>query len=307
MDKEHFANKLRLLRLEKGYTQEQLSEEMGVSAQTVSRWECANTLPDILQFPKLARIYGITVDDLYHEEIHTYPYYAQRLLAVYESTLRTEDFLKAEQEFSRLLAGEHTADDVRSFGVLFHYMAKYCTARAREYLESAMAESERSDWVYYSAAQQKIALLCDLGRGMEEAARYDKELETDTTDPNRWLLCISAHHCAGDNEKAYALVKDAIALFPEHPALHVYAGDICRALRHYEEAFNYWNRVRDLDSSFLDATYSMGFCYEELGQYGKALIIWRELHKELLRRGFTQECQLPAQHAKFCGEQMGTK
>ncbi len=307
MDKDHFAQKLRLLRLEKGYTQEQLSEEMDVSPQTVSRWECANTLPDALQLPKLARLYGVTVDDFYQEEIRSYPNYAQRLLAVYESTLRTEDFLKAEQEFIRLLAGNHTADDVRAFGVLFHYMAKRCAAQAREYLESAMAESDPSDWVYYSAAQQKIALLCDLGQGMDEAIRYDKELEKDLTDPQRWLLCISAHHYAKDNEKAYELVKNAITLFPKHPALHVYAGDICKALQRYEEAFIYWNQVRELDNSFLDASYSMGFCYEELGQYRKALIIWRELEQELTRRRLTQECKLPAQQAKICEEQMGQK
>ncbi len=76
--------------------------------------------------PELARVYGITVDDLFRERACAYANYAQRLLAVYEATRKTEDFLEAEQEFKKLLAGEHTADDIRGLGVLYHHMLKYC-------------------------------------------------------------------------------------------------------------------------------------------------------------------------------------
>ncbi len=299
-----FVQNLRRLRLAKGYTQERLAEELGVSAQSVSRWECGNTLPDVMLLPKLARLYGITVDDLYREEVNAYPNYAQRLVSVYEATRRTEDFLAAEQEFARLLAGEHTADDLRSLGVLYHYMTKRCAARAKEYLEEAIQKADRTNWVYSSAAQQKIALMCDLGRGSEEAARYDQELEIDTADSMRWLLCVAAHHYAGENQRAYELACEAIKKFPDNAALHVHAGNICRELKRYEEAFVYWHKVQELDSSYCDATYSMGFCYEELGQYGEAFKIWSQLHKELLNRGFTQECQLPAERVKFCEERM---
>ncbi len=37
---QHFIENLRRLRTEKGYTQEQLAVQLGVSAQSVSRWEC---------------------------------------------------------------------------------------------------------------------------------------------------------------------------------------------------------------------------------------------------------------------------
>ena len=38
---------LRKLRLEKGLTQEQLAEELGVSPQAVSRWENDGACPDV--------------------------------------------------------------------------------------------------------------------------------------------------------------------------------------------------------------------------------------------------------------------
>lgn len=52
------------LRKEKGLTQEDLSKLMEVSAQAVSKWENDQTCPDITSLPKLARILGVSVDEL---------------------------------------------------------------------------------------------------------------------------------------------------------------------------------------------------------------------------------------------------
>lgn len=52
------------LRREKGLTQEELSQMMEVSAQAVSKWENDQTCPDIASLPKLAKILGVTVDEL---------------------------------------------------------------------------------------------------------------------------------------------------------------------------------------------------------------------------------------------------
>ncbi len=304
MNHETFARNLRQLRQEKGITQEQLAEQLGVSAQSVSRWECGNTLPDVMLLPNLARFYGITVDDLYKEQLRSYKNYAQRLLAVYENTGRTEDFLLAEQEYLRLLAGEHTADDLRSFGVLYHYMTKRCAAQAKHYLDAAMDKAERSDWVYASAAQQRIALLCDLGQGGEAVAQYQQALAQDDTQELAWLLCVVAHYFAGGLESAHGLVDQALEKFPDSASLCTYAGDICKDLGRYEEAFSWWSRTMALAPDHLDVRYAVAFCYEELGEYAKALATWTELHKLLLGRGLTQESQLPARHISLCREKM---
>ncbi len=51
-------------RKEKGITQEQLSEICGVSPQAVSKWENDISCPDITLLKPLARIFGISVDEL---------------------------------------------------------------------------------------------------------------------------------------------------------------------------------------------------------------------------------------------------
>ena len=54
-------------RKQKGLTQEDLAELIGVSAQTISKWENAVTMPDILLLPVIANIFEITIDELFNE------------------------------------------------------------------------------------------------------------------------------------------------------------------------------------------------------------------------------------------------
>ena len=47
-----------------GMTQDKLAEQLGVTAQAVSKWENDQTCPDITALPKLARFLGVSVDEL---------------------------------------------------------------------------------------------------------------------------------------------------------------------------------------------------------------------------------------------------
>ena len=58
------GKRIAALRKEKGLTQEELADHMGVSPQAVSKWENDQPCPDISALPKLARLLGVTVDQL---------------------------------------------------------------------------------------------------------------------------------------------------------------------------------------------------------------------------------------------------
>lgn len=64
MDMNAIASYLQTLRKEKGLTQAGLGERLGVSAQSVSNWERAESLPDTALLPELAIIYGVSVDEI---------------------------------------------------------------------------------------------------------------------------------------------------------------------------------------------------------------------------------------------------
>lgn len=51
-------------RKKRGLSQEEVAEKLGISRQTVSKWETDETLPDICQSKKLAVLYGLSLDEL---------------------------------------------------------------------------------------------------------------------------------------------------------------------------------------------------------------------------------------------------
>ena len=57
-------NNMKLLRKQYGYTQEQIAEKLGVSRQTIAKWERGECLPDIENVIALADIYEVTIDSL---------------------------------------------------------------------------------------------------------------------------------------------------------------------------------------------------------------------------------------------------
>ena len=64
MDQGKIGRFIARLRKERGMTQEQLGERLGVSQRTVSRWETGRNMPDIGLLPPLAETLGVTVAEL---------------------------------------------------------------------------------------------------------------------------------------------------------------------------------------------------------------------------------------------------
>lgn len=58
------AENLQMLRKEKGITQEEFAEIVGVTSQSVSKWELGMSCPDITMLPKIAEFYQVSVDEL---------------------------------------------------------------------------------------------------------------------------------------------------------------------------------------------------------------------------------------------------
>ena len=59
---------LKQLRNEKGITQEQLAEILGVSGRTVSRWETGNNLPDLSVLVQISEYYDVEIKEILNGE-----------------------------------------------------------------------------------------------------------------------------------------------------------------------------------------------------------------------------------------------
>lgn len=60
--------RLKQLRLKNNYTQENIANKIGVSKQSVSKWESGKTYPDIDNLIILSDIYNVTIDELIRED-----------------------------------------------------------------------------------------------------------------------------------------------------------------------------------------------------------------------------------------------
>lgn len=58
------GNNLFEARKKAGLSQEVVAEKLGVSRQTISKWETNETIPDIYQSKKLSKLYNLSLDEL---------------------------------------------------------------------------------------------------------------------------------------------------------------------------------------------------------------------------------------------------
>ena len=63
-----FADKLITLRKKAGWSQEELAEKLNVTRQSVSKWEGAQSVPDIDKILQLSCLFGVTTDYLLKDD-----------------------------------------------------------------------------------------------------------------------------------------------------------------------------------------------------------------------------------------------
>ena len=150
------AKNLKQLRLEKGFTQEDLATRIGVTGQAVGKWERDECYPDITLLPGLAKLFGVTVDKLIGMED-------------FDKQERTADIQNKKYE----LAYQHKYDELVEFlGAENKKNPNECvvelaialalagdkTERPMRLMEQATEDKSRS----YKASGSMYALMCFL-------------------------------------------------------------------------------------------------------------------------------------------------
>lgn len=90
-------------------TQEQLADRLGVSFQSISRWETGATYPDMELLPEMAKLFSVTVDELlgYNESEEKTPY--QEIEDALGNALKNED-IEESVRLIRLIRLEYLED-----------------------------------------------------------------------------------------------------------------------------------------------------------------------------------------------------
>ena len=307
MDK--ISKNLKKLRLQKKLTQEQVAEALGVTSQTVSRWECNTTYPDIMLLPEIARLYCVTVDDLFQEDSTAYDNYAQRLASVYEITHKPEDFFKADAEFNRLKeTGNYSLEDCRVHGVILSSMMCYCKQLAGQKFKHIRDTFEKAgdispeNKVYWKTRYQIIHNCIEMGQTEQVCRDQERLIDQHPDNYMEWTALIYAYYCAGKYDTAYEVFKKSEVKFSNKWEIYDIASYVCRALKKFDEAIKCCDKSYALNSEYLDAMYSKAFCFEEMGDYSQAYATWQQIIETLKKEGYDVEVQREEKRAQVCLE-----
>ena len=291
---------LKKFRISKNMTQEQVAERLAVNPQTVSRWECGTTLPDVLTLPLLAKLYGVTVDDFYKKNTVAYDNYAQRLAAVYEKTRDPADFLQALGEFKKMMhEKELSVADQWNVAMLYYFMLKHCKEKAMEWFDRIVANGPGEDLhSYYRACSCRITLYFSIGQEEKIIAMQKEHLENNKNDPRAWQLYMETLIHSKQYAAAYDCFVEAVTQFPEDWILYILGGDICSNLEKNEEAMRYYDKAGQIGTYFCDEKYCKACLYEDLGEIEKAAQEYMEIAQILQSRGFDVEAEMAQQEAE---------
>ncbi|MBR2446515.1 MAG: helix-turn-helix transcriptional regulator [Clostridia bacterium] len=113
------ADKIITLRKKNGWSQEELAEKVGVSRQAISKWESAQSIPDLDKILRMSEIFGVTTDFLLKDEMEAEEYTGS---TADDSPLRSVSM----EDANKYLAFKRSAAAKIAFGVLLCILSPIC-------------------------------------------------------------------------------------------------------------------------------------------------------------------------------------
>ena len=132
------GNKIKQLRQKANLTQEQLGDSLGISAQSVSKWENSITMPDISLLPLLSSELGVTIDELFDL---TTEQKLQRIEKRMDIEAELSDSVFSDSEALLLEQLDHTADRRKVLSLLarlYHHRAESYLNKVSRYAREAI-------------------------------------------------------------------------------------------------------------------------------------------------------------------------
>ncbi len=282
----NIGSKIKQLRQRSGYTQEQLASRVGVSAQTVSKWETSTSMPDITLLPELAGEFGVSVDELFDLT-------AQERMRRIDSRLERSEELAGDlfREYEEFLLSELDKKDnyqaVSLLAHLYHHRMEADARRVRKYAEDAIVmrpEKKDCQWLLNMASGQcvwdwnvanhaevidlyKRAIACDAGQPKTPLPYYylidnllsdgrvteaEEYLAQAGALPafNKALLPVYRAHialCKHDRAGAEAIMAQGLTEFG-HDGVYLFeVAQYYAAAAEYEKAIDWYERYWQCD------------------------------------------------------------
>lgn len=199
-------------RKEKGYTQRELADLIGVSVQAVSKWETDTGAPDISQVVPLASALDISTDALFDYEHYTKP----------------EDFEELRKDYHRQEVFRDQRDSAKNYKMLNAYFS----AHPQNSEAASLCLKCLVDMIVAGKTQDrgKSELIAECEKYANCIFKYETDI--DTVFMNHFVLA-RGYAALGENEKA----KEMLGKIPVTFGDRLYwEAEIAQANKEYDDA-----------------------------------------------------------------------
>ena len=307
------GKEIRRLRDGRGLTQEALAEALNVTAQTVSKGECGNSIPDVQLLPEIAVFFGVTIDQLFAmtpdqqmERIENHIYsrgmfdeaelkQIERQLAAFAEdpelegralllmtklyNNQAEQFRLKAADFGRR-AVEKTGGDREAVSELANAWGSYIpdwNARNHHELIEWFGDYCRRNPTNRAALMWLLDNLIDDRRLDEARAWLDKLAAVDgtfRTPMYRYLIAVAA--C--DKDESERLLRELESTDDREWCLALTLGDIYTQRQEYDKAVAWYRKGQEAQPSpkYIDSAVSIAHICEIRGNKAGAVGAYRE-------------------------------
>ena len=308
------GKEIRRLRNDRGLTQEALAAALNVTAQTVSKWECGNSIPDVQLLPEIAIYFGVSIDQLFAmspeqqmERIENHIYDRGMFTEAEERQLEQQLGVFAEDpalegrakllltklynnqaEQYRLLAVEMGKEAVEKTGGDHDAVSELANAWG-SYMPDWNVRNHHAliDWFSdycrrhpdnRAALMWLLDNLIDDRRLGEARSWLEKLARIDgsfRTPMYRYLIALAA----GEKDESEKQKRELEALADSEWCCALTLGDICTQRQEYDEAVAWYRRGQELQPSpkFTDSATSIAHICEIRGDREGAIEAYREV------------------------------
>ena len=307
------GKEIRRLRTDRGLTQEALASALHVTAQTVSKWECGTSFPDVQLLPEIAVFFGVSIDRLFamtpEQELERLEnHIAGSGLLAESETRRIEQQLRAIAEDPA-----HAGRALTILTGLFNHQAERYRECAVTVGREAVERSEGSgdaiselanawnsyipDWCcrnhhalieWFSDycrrnPNNRPALMWLLDnliddRRLAEAREWLGRLEQiDDTFRTSMYRCLLAQ-AAGEREEAGRLLNELETMEGQDWSWALTVGDLFTQRQEYDKAVSWYRRAQEMQPApkFVDSAESIAHICEIRGDRAGAADAYRE-------------------------------
>ncbi|MDD7542688.1 MAG: helix-turn-helix transcriptional regulator, partial [Peptoniphilaceae bacterium] len=129
------ADKIIELRKKNNWSQEELASKLGVSRQAISKWESAQSIPDLERILKMSELFGVSTDTLIKDEV-------ELSSASFNETADSDNTLRilTLEEANGYLALKEKGTKPIAFGVMLCVLAMIPLILSENFVKKAIAE-----------------------------------------------------------------------------------------------------------------------------------------------------------------------